>query len=63
MTLTLQDSLFSVSLAVYLTAGAYAGTRLSLSLCLLVLSALALAILIGILSPHRDLTVEQLDNK
>ena len=42
-------------------AGAYAGTRLSLSLCLLVLSALALAILIGILSPHRDLTVEQLE--
>ncbi len=41
--------------------GAFVGSPLSLSITLLVLSALALAFLIGILSPHRDLTVEQLE--
>lgn len=41
--------------------GAFVGTPQSLSITLLVLSALALAFLIGILSPHRDLTVEQLE--
>lgn len=41
--------------------GAFLGTSRSLSLCLLALSALALVFLIGILSPHRDLTVEQLE--
>lgn len=41
--------------------GAFVGTPQSLSITLLVLSALSLAFLIGILSPHRDLTVEQLE--
>lgn len=40
---------------------AYIGTPASLSLGLLVLSVLALVFLIGILSPHRALTVEQLE--
>ena len=39
----------------------FIGTSLSLSLGLLGLSALSLVLLIGILSPHRELTVEQLE--
>ena len=39
----------------------FIGTHLSLSLGLLALSAFSLVLLIGILSPHRDLSVERLE--
>ena len=37
------------------------GTKSALSICMLILSALAVALLIGILPPHRAMTIEELE--